>query len=111
MKSKRKKGSKNKKTQGEKDFEVLNAFVKANDINLADRVVKNGLVKFNNIRITLKCLGRVYNAEGETFEEAIKKIKISGGAKALSVITVTKDGKTITKILNARQTNGVFGQW
>ena len=45
-----------------------------------------------------------------TIEEAIRKIKISGGAMALSVITVEKDGKTITKLFNARQTNGVFGQ-
>ena|SRR3989344_4968183 len=62
------------------------------------------------VKITLKCLGRVYNSEGSTFEEAIRKIKISGGAMALSVITVEKDGKTITKLFNARQTNGVFGQ-
>ena|SRR3990167_2602428 len=62
------------------------------------------------VKIILKCLGRVYNSEGLTFEEAIRKIKISGGAMALSVITVEKDGKTITKLFNARQTNGVFGQ-
>ena len=63
------------------------------------------------IKITLKSFGRVYHSEGETFEEAIGKIKISGGAKYLSIITVEKnDGKTITKILNPRQTNGIFGQ-
>jgi|SRR3990167_10265794 len=83
----RPKGSKNKKADSETIKELLESEVK----------------------ITLKCLGRVYNSEG-TFEEAIGKIKISGGANTLSIITVEKDGKTITKILNASQTNGVFGQ-
>ena len=62
------------------------------------------------IKIQLKCVGRVYRSEGDTFEEAIDKIKISGGARALSVITIEKDGIVKEKILNARQTNGLFGQ-
>ena len=64
-----------------------------------------------NIKITVKSLGRVFEAEGKTFEEAVGKIKISNGAMALSVITVEKGKETIkTKILNARHTNGLFGQ-
>ena len=62
------------------------------------------------IKLTLKSMGRVFQSEGKTFEEAVDKIKISGGARAISVITMEKDGKEITKILNARYTNGLFGQ-
>lgn len=61
-------------------------------------------------KITLKSLGRVFKSEGKTFEEAIDKIKISGGARATSVIKVETGDKEIVKILNARQTNGIFGQ-
>lgn len=63
-----------------------------------------------NIKITVKSLGRVFKAEGKTFEEAVGKIKIGNGARALSVITVEKGKETKTKILNARHTNGLFGQ-
>ena len=62
------------------------------------------------MKITLKCVGRVYKSEGKTFEEAIDKIKIPNGARALSVITVKNGEITKEKILNARQTNGLFGQ-
>lgn len=61
-------------------------------------------------KITLKSLGRIFKSEGLTFEEAIKKIKISGGARMTSVITIEKAGVVKEKILNARQTNGLFGQ-
>lgn len=60
--------------------------------------------------ITLKCVGRIFRSEGKDFEDAIHKIKISGGARALSVITVTQNGSTKERILNARQTGGLFGQ-
>ena len=62
------------------------------------------------IKLTLKSMGRIFKSEGATFEEAVDKIKISGGARAISVITMEKDGKEIVKILNARYTNGLFGQ-
>ena len=62
------------------------------------------------INVSVKCVGRNYNAEGETFEDAISKIKISGGARALSVLTVEKDGITKDRILNGAHTNGLFGQ-
>ncbi len=67
-------------------------------------------VKTDSVKITLKSLGRVFTSEGNTFEEAIDKIKISGGARALSIISVEKDGVKKDRILNARQTNGLFGQ-
>ena len=62
------------------------------------------------IKIRVKSLGRIYNSEGATFEEAIDKIKISGGARATSVINVKIGDKEIEKILNGRHTNGLFGQ-
>ena len=62
------------------------------------------------MKITLKSLGRVYKSEGETLEEALGKIKISGGAKAISVLKVEKDGVEKERILNGRHTNGIFGQ-
>ena len=64
----------------------------------------------NTYKITLKCLGRAYKSEGETFEEAVDKIKISGGARATSVIKIEIGDKEIVKILNGRYTSGLFGQ-
>ena len=64
----------------------------------------------NQIKLTLKSVGRVFQSEGATFEEAVDKIKISGGARSVSVIKMEKDGKETVKILNARYTNGLFGQ-
>ena len=67
-------------------------------------------VKKELVKLTLKSIGRVFQSEGETFEEAVDKIKISGGARAVSVIKMEKDGKEIVKILNARYTSWLFGQ-
>ncbi|MEK6880166.1 MAG: hypothetical protein AABY22_11180 [Nanoarchaeota archaeon] len=64
----------------------------------------------SKVYVQLKSLGRRYDVEGTTFADAISKIKISGGAKALSVLTVKKDDKTIIKVLNGAHTNGLFGQ-
>ena len=62
------------------------------------------------VRLTLKSVGRMFKSEGKTLEDAINKIKISNGARALSVITVQK-GKVIKeKILNGAHTQGLFGQ-
>ena len=62
------------------------------------------------IKITVKSMGRVFQSEAPTFEEAVDKIKISNGARSVSMIKIEKDGKEITKILNARYTSGLFGQ-
>lgn len=61
-------------------------------------------------KITLKSIGRTYKSEGKTFEEAVDKIKISGGARVTSVILVEKGKYKKEKILNASHTNGLFGQ-
>ena len=61
-------------------------------------------------KATLKSVGRVYQAEGEIFEEAVRKIKISGGATAVSVLTVENGDKKIDKILSGIITNRLFGQ-
>lgn len=58
----------------------------------------------------LKSVGRTFKAEGATLEEALGKIKISGGAKAVSVLIVEKDGVKREKIINPAHTNGLFGQ-
>ena len=62
------------------------------------------------VKIILKSLGRTFQSEAPTFEEAVDKIKISGGARSTSVIKVETGGKETVKILNARYTNGLFGQ-
>lgn len=62
------------------------------------------------MKIKLKCLGRNYSAEGKTFEEAIGKIKISGGAKAVSVLTVETDEVQKERIINGAHTQALFGQ-
>src|SRR3990167_10274958 len=61
-------------------------------------------------KVTFKIVGRTFKAEGKTLEEALGKIKISGGAKAISVLTVEKDGIEKERILNGRHTHGIFGQ-
>ena len=94
----RPKGSKNKINR-----KTLEKFVEAN--GGLGSVMSGSLYK-----LTLKSAGRVFQSEAPTFEEAVDKIKISGGARSVSVIKVEKDGKEIVKILNARYTNGLFGQ-
>lgn len=65
------------------------------------------------ITTKVKSVGREYQASGETLDEALAKITISNGARAVSVLTVTKkEGDTeITKerILNPNQTQRLFG--
>ena len=105
----RKKGSKNKKVIRQSfvdpKAENYNGDISQPEVEILEEKVSAGTYK-----ITLKSMGRVFISEGETFDEAINKIKISGGAKSTSVIKMEKDGKEITKILNARFTNGLFGQ-
>ena len=61
-------------------------------------------------KATLKSVGRTYKSEGETLEEALRKIKISGGAKAVSVLLVERGNKKIDKILSGITTHYLFGQ-
>ena len=77
---------------------------------LLEKQIEQNYLEHPLVKITLKSVGRVFKSEGATFEEAIDKIKISGGARATSVINVKIGDKEIVKILNARHTNGLFGQ-
>ena len=61
------------------------------------------------IKITFKSLGRVFKSEGATLEEALGKIKISGGAKAVAVLTVERDGVKKDKIISGRHAQQLFG--
>ena len=64
----------------------------------------------SSYKATLKSVGRTFIAEGETIEEAIGKIKISGGANAVSVLTVEKDGVKKEKILSGRTSHALFSE-
>jgi len=81
----RKKGSKNKKT--------------------TDPTTSAQLIK-----ATLKSVGRTYQAEGETLEDVLRKIKISGGAKTVSVLKVERGEIVKEKILSGITTHHLFGQ-
>ena len=62
-------------------------------------------------KATLKTVGRTFTTVGKTPEEAIGKIKISGGAKAISVLTVEtvgKDGRKQEKILSGATSHALF---
>jgi len=72
-------------------------------------LVPTALSATDSVIITLKCLGRVFKAEGATLEDALKKIKISGGTRALSVLTVIQGERKRVKILPANITNQLFG--
>lgn len=61
-------------------------------------------------KATLKSVGRTFTAQGATLEEAIGKIKISGGAKAVAVLMIEKDGVKKEKILSGRTCQHLFGQ-
>jgi len=72
--------------------------------------LKNEVQIFTPYKATLKSVGREYKSEGATIEEALRKIKISGGAKAVSVLSVEHDNKRIDKILSGITTHHLFGQ-
>ena|SRR3990167_11119605 len=72
----------------------------------AQKEVKNETTK---AMVSIKILGRVFKSEGLTLEEAIKKIKISGGVRSLSVLTVEQGDRKRTKILSGSVTNQLFG--
>ena len=60
-------------------------------------------------KVTLKSVGRVYKSEGETLEEAIGKIKVMGGVKAMAVLTVEKGDKSKERIINGNLAQKLFG--
>ena len=67
-------------------------------------------MKKESYKATLKSVGRTYQAEGGTLEEALRKIKISGGAKAVSVLRVENGDKSKERILSGITTHHLFGQ-
>ena len=72
--------------------------------------IKRKDLEISSIKLTLKSMGRIFRSEAPTFEEAVDKIKISGGARSTSVLKVETGDKEIVKILNARYNNGIFWQ-
>lgn len=61
------------------------------------------------VTLMLKVMGRVFTSKGKTFDEAIDKIKVSGGANAASVLEVEKEGIIRSKILNGKMAHALFG--
>jgi len=70
-----------------------------------DKQVKPKLYK-----ATLKSLGRVYHSRGATIEEALRGIKVSGGARATSIISIEHGDKKSDKIINGIIAQHLFGQ-
>ena len=60
-------------------------------------------------KATLKSVGRTYKSEGETFEDALRGIKVSNGARAVSVLTVGSRDRSAFKILGKETTQRLFG--
>ncbi len=63
----------------------------------------------NPIKASLKLLGKFYNSEGKTVEEAITKLN-PPVAKGMGILTMEKGNLKREKILNGRVINGVFGE-
>ena len=61
-------------------------------------------------KATLKSLGRVYKSEGATIEEALRGIKVSGGAKVVSVLSIEHGDKKTDRIINGITAHHLFGQ-
>ena len=59
-------------------------------------------------KLTVKSLGRVFKSEGNTLEEALGKIKIGNGAKAMCVLTVEKGDQRKERIINAHYAHKLF---
>lgn len=78
-----------------------------------DSTKKNQSVPSNcafPIKVIFKCLGRIYHSEGETIEDALDKIEISGGIKAVGVLTIEHNGIKRERIISGRYANKLFGQ-
>lgn len=72
-------------------------------------VAKPQVKPVENVKITLKSLGRVFKGEGATLEEAINSIKVSNGIKVTSVMLVEKGTYRKERILNGRIAHYLFG--
>ena len=94
----RPKGSKNKKFKKIK-CQILTSPFRVSEISYQP-----------TIKLTLKSVGRIYKSEGETLEEALRKIKISGGAKAMCVLRVEKGDLVKERIMNGNIAHKAFGE-
>lgn len=61
------------------------------------------------IKVTLKVLGKFYNSQGKTVEEALTKLDIPM-VRGVGVLALEKGEKKRERILGARLLNGIFGQ-
>lgn len=59
-------------------------------------------------KLTVKSLGRVFHSEGKTLEEALKKIKITGGARVMCVLRVERGDRVKERIINANLAYKLF---
>lgn len=89
----KKKGSKNKKIK-DKDFEVIEKFVAANQ---------------GSIKASLKVLGRIYESEGNTIDEVLNNFKTDNWVKGAGVLIIEKDGVIKEKIIAGNHIKNLFG--
>lgn len=61
------------------------------------------------MKLQVLCVGRKYEAKGDTLDEVFSKVSIPNGSHAMSVVTVTSENGVKERILNGRQTHGLFG--
>ena len=94
----RKKGSKNKIVPTTANIDAV--VQKIRKEIAADHVYK----------ATLKSLGRIYKSEGATIEDALRGIKISGGAKVASALLIEHGDVKKDKVISAITTHQLFGQ-
>ena len=67
-------------------------------------------MKATKYELTVKSVGRVFKSEGNTLGEALGKIKIGNGAKAMCVLTVKKGGMTKERIINGNYAHKLFSE-
>ena len=60
--------------------------------------------------LTLKSVGRIFKSEGNTLEEALGKIKIGNGAKAMCVLIVKKGVETRERIISGIYAHRLFSE-
>jgi hypothetical protein len=61
----------------------------------------------NSYHVTFRTLGKNYTATGETVSDAIKALK-PGIARGVSLITVSRNGKSSERIMGGIQTQKLF---
>lgn len=104
----RQKGSKNKIKKTDQGF--LEDFVNANSGEKKDTTTVNDIsLSPPKYVASLKILGRVYSAKGETLEEIINNLKVGNWPKTASVLTIEKDGTKKERVLSASHTRNLFG--